>query len=458
MSRNPIKIAVLGAGPAGLTAAHQLTKSGFVVDVYDTAKEVGGFAKSIRLWDRNVEIGPHFLDIGNKANVKELVLTALEGKYRPYQRRTFIHSLNKLFSYPPGPADLIKKLSTKQLLAATAGMLKQVFSVPTPDNGTAGIFVKKHLGEFLYKNFFESFCIKLWSLNGDQLSDVFAKALLGFNDFSSPVRLIARKLTQRFQLKKEPANYIYPTNGFSDLWKALKCQAELQGGKFYLGVSINKLVCSGSGDSITQLILADGGTKEYDLIICTIPVLSLIGLLKTQEGLPIMPSAAMNFRSDILVYLKVQFENAAKGQCIYIYSDLIKITRVTNFNEFRPDEPDIFNILLVEIWCDKTDLIWDYSDDDLMRFLEQEIKKTNLFINLSIIDYAVKKVADAFQIPDLNLEDSRTKLFDQMLGFRNLYITGRIASLHFNYGMENAIEDGIILADKITKQYRPELL
>lgn len=458
MSKNPIKIAVLGAGPAGLTTAHQLTKNGFAVDVYDTAKEVGGFAKSIRLWDKDIEIGPHFLDIGNKPAVKELVLTALEGKYKPYQRQTFILSLNKLFIYPPGPADLIKKLSTKQLLAATAGMLKQVFSASTPDNGTAGIFVKKYLGDFLYKNFFESFCIKLWSLNGNQISDVFAKALLGFNDFSSPVRLIVRKLSQRFQLKKEPANYIYPTNGFSNLWNALKCQTELQGGKFYLGVSINKLICTASRDSITQLVLTNGTIKEYDLIICTIPVLSLINLLRTQEGLSIMPSATMNFRSDILVYLKVQFDNAVKGQCIYIYSDLIKITRITNFNEFKPDEPDTFSILLVEIWCDKTDLIWNYSDGDLIRFLEQEIKKTNLYINLNVIDHSIKKIADAFQIPDLNLEDSRTKLFDQMVGFRNLYITGRIASLHFNYGMENAIEDGIILADEITKKYRPELL
>ncbi|WP_394347203.1 FAD-dependent oxidoreductase [Mucilaginibacter psychrotolerans] len=258
--------------------------------------------------------------------------------------------------------------------------------------------------------------------------------------------------------KKEPANYVYPTNGFSDLWNALKCQTELQGGKFYLGISINKLVSTASQDSRTQLVLADGTTKEYDLIICTIPVLSLIGLLKTQEGLSIIPHAAMNFRSDILVYLKVHFDQAAEGQCIYIYSDLIKITRITNFNEFKPDESDTFNILLVEIWCDKTDLIWNYGDSDLMLFLEQEIKKTNLYINLNVIDHTIKKVADAFQIPDLDLEDSRTKLLDQLVGFRNLYITGRIASLHFNYGMENAIEDGIILAEEITKKYRTDLL
>ncbi|WPU95525.1 FAD-dependent oxidoreductase [Mucilaginibacter sabulilitoris] len=449
-----MKVAIIGAGPTGLTVAHQLIRNNMEVDIYDSAKDVGGFAKSIELWDQTVEIGPHFLSIGKFPSVKALILESINGNYKVYKRKTFILTKNKTFIYPPSAGDIIKKLHVFQLCAAAWGILKQNL-FPVKNNGTAETFVKNHLGGYLYKYFFENFSIKLWGMGGSQVSDVFAKSLLGFKGIS-PIKTLFSKTLKTTATEDL---YIYPNGGLSTLWDAMKMQIEERGGRFLLASRITSLSCSETDPNvISQINLSDGTVAAYDYFISTIPIVPFlkylsIGFINNHQSLPIQ------FRSDVLLYMKVKYDSVKDGQCFYIYEDDIKITRITNFNKFDGRKEVPFAIILLEFWCGKEDNVWKAEKDELLDIARVQLAKTGIFTGLEILDVLFKKIESAFLVPDMGCLNNRNYLFDQLSPYKNLTVAGRTTSVNFNYGMENAIDDGIILAKEFMarKQHTSEV-
>jgi protoporphyrinogen oxidase len=245
--------------------------------------------------------------------------------------------------------------------------------------------------------------------------------------------------------------HIYPNSGLSGLWNALKLQIEEQGGKFYLSTSINELTYMPRKDKyiITHVVSNEGTVKPYDIFISTIPVQSLFKCLKIRDCDPAKPERTIRYRNDILVYLKVEFANVVHGQSFYIYSDNIAATRITNFSAFDTGRQNSFHIILLEFWCGSNDAIWHADENALLNEAINEISKTNIFKELKVLDINIKKIENAFQVPDLHFVDYKDKMFERLSAYQNLRVTGRNASVNFNYGMENAIEDGILVADKI---------
>src|SRR5215510_11712600 len=103
------KVAVIGAGPAGMTAAYQISKDKNVeVTLFEISGSVGGLAKSITLWDQTVDIGPHrFFSSDNRVN--EFWLEVVGEKYEMVDRLTRIFYNNRFFYYPLKPLDAFAK-------------------------------------------------------------------------------------------------------------------------------------------------------------------------------------------------------------------------------------------------------------------------------------------------------------------------------------------------------------
>src|SRR5438094_2489388 len=102
-------ISVIGAGPAGITAAYQLTKAGFAVDVFESSSSAGGMAKTIELWGQKVDIGPHRFFSSDK-RVNELWLEVVGDDYEMVKRLTRIYYGGKFYHYPLKPFDTLLKL------------------------------------------------------------------------------------------------------------------------------------------------------------------------------------------------------------------------------------------------------------------------------------------------------------------------------------------------------------
>ena len=109
MSRVPKTVAVIGAGPAGLTAAYQLQKSGVIVTLYESSDSVGGLAKSFELWGQIVDLGPHRF-FSNDRRVNEFWIDAVDREFVMVKRLTRIYYNKKFFSYPIEPINALMGL------------------------------------------------------------------------------------------------------------------------------------------------------------------------------------------------------------------------------------------------------------------------------------------------------------------------------------------------------------
>ena len=143
------KIAVIGAGPAGMTAAYELTKQGIQVDLYEASDRVGGMARTIDLWDQKVDIGPHRF-FSNDRRVNELWLEVAKQDYAMVDRLTRIYYKKKFFYYPLKPFNALFNLGPFTAANCMLSYLREKIS-PTPDDGSFQNWVTGRFGKRLFE-------------------------------------------------------------------------------------------------------------------------------------------------------------------------------------------------------------------------------------------------------------------------------------------------------------------
>ena len=103
------KIAIIGAGPAGITAAYELAKAGYKVEVFEASPQVGGLSKTLDLWNQKIDLGPHRF-FSNDTKINKLWLEVVGDDYRMVDRLTRIYYKKKFYHYPIKAFDALFKL------------------------------------------------------------------------------------------------------------------------------------------------------------------------------------------------------------------------------------------------------------------------------------------------------------------------------------------------------------
>ncbi|HZH97277.1 MAG TPA: NAD(P)-binding protein, partial [Flavisolibacter sp.] len=127
MDSDKKSVGIVGAGPAGLTAAYLLSKKGFAVDVYEADSEVGGMCKTIELWNNKVDIGPHRF-FSNDRRVNELWLDVVGSDYEMVNRLTRIYYKGKYFDYPLKPVNAFVNLGAVETTRCLLSYARQRFT------------------------------------------------------------------------------------------------------------------------------------------------------------------------------------------------------------------------------------------------------------------------------------------------------------------------------------------
>ena len=171
-----MKVAVIGAGVAGMTAAYELAKGGAEVEVFEASRSVGGMAQSIELWGQTVDLGPHRF-FGQDARVNRLWLELAEDDYRMVQRRTRIFYRQRFFHYPLQPVDALWKMGVGEATRCLASYLKQKrgHSAQAGEPESFESWVVSRFGRRLFEMFFKSYSEKLWGIPCNELGRRFCR-------------------------------------------------------------------------------------------------------------------------------------------------------------------------------------------------------------------------------------------------------------------------------------------
>ena len=167
-----MKIAVIGAGPAGLTCALELIRKGHDVTIFEADSVVGGISRTISVWGMNVDYGPHRFFTMDK-RVADFWLQTIRNDFILVERLTRIFYKDKFFDYPLKPFNALCRLGWVESFLCILSYIKATLT-PRKNEKTFAKWVSHRFGSRLYEIFFKTYSEKLWGISCDDLDADFA--------------------------------------------------------------------------------------------------------------------------------------------------------------------------------------------------------------------------------------------------------------------------------------------
>ncbi|MGZ5134589.1 MAG: FAD-dependent oxidoreductase, partial [Flavitalea sp.] len=262
-------IAVIGAGPAGLTAAYCLVKKGFDVDVYEADSQVGGMCKTIELWGCKVDIGPHRF-FSSDRQVNELWLEVAGKDYEMISRLTRIYYKSRFFLYPLKPLNAFVNLGPIETIRCLLSYSKQILR-PTPVKNDFESWVTSRYGKRLFSIFFKNYSEKLWGLPCTNLDSDFATQRIKKLSLYEAVKNAFFGGGGHKTLVDE---FAYPREGTGMIYNRMAEKITAGGGSIHLKTPIKKILVK---DHIAHGVETFSGEQiQYDEVISTMPLTLMV--------------------------------------------------------------------------------------------------------------------------------------------------------------------------------------
>lgn len=439
------KIAVIGAGPAGITAAYELTKAGFSVTLYEASDRVGGLSKTIDLWNQKVDLGPHRF-FSNDTKVNKLWLEVVEKDYRMVDRLTRIYYKKKFYYYPLKPFDALFKLGIWQAFLCVMSYLKEKIK-PTKQDGSFAAWVTARFGSRLYAIFFKTYSEKLWGIPCTELDEDFAAQRIKKLSLFEAIKnaLFAGKKNKHKTLVDQ---FAYPIGGTGMVYEKMKSRIEAKGGRVICSAPVKKVTATNGNKPSIELV--SGEVNEYDHVISSMPITHLV------KNLPDVPAdiltAAQNlkFRNTILVYLKVEGENVFPDNWLYVHASDLEMGRITNFCNWVPEvnQGEKSTIVALEYWSYNDDKIWNSTNEELIELGKSELRKTGLVKDLDISDGYIVKIPKCYPVYGKGYKEPLQKVESYLGSIENLSVIGRYGSFKYN-NQDHSILMGLLAAENL---------
>ena len=443
-----MRVAVIGAGPAGMTAALQLRRGGVDVDVYEAGEHVGGMARSLDLWGQRVDLGPHrFFSTDDRVN--QLWFDMVGPDYAMVDRVTHIYYDGRFYRYPLKPWNVFWNLGAVEAALCLGSYLKQRVrgSLASAGNASFESWVVGRFGRRLFNRFFKSYSEKLWDIPCHELSADFAAQRIRKLSLAEAVRS-ALSPHRGKQHKTLVDRFSYPLRGSGSVYETMAEQLCCSGGGLYLRSPVSRIVHSGF--DVRGVELVDGRKEAYDHVVSTMPLTHLVsGLTDVPDGVR-RAADSLQYRNTILVYLHVDSDSLFKDQWLYIHDPGLRMGRVTNFRNWVPglygDAPS--TILAVEYWCNDGDSSWTAADPHLIEQATRELQSTGLVRNETILAGRVVRLPRCYPVYRQGYRDHVERLADYLSDFRGLTAIGRYGTFKYN-NQDHSILMGILAAENL---------
>jgi len=442
-----MRIGIIGAGPAGITAAYCLARAGVHVEVFEASGEVGGLARSFDLWGQKVDLGPHRF-FSNIKRVNDLWLEVVGTDYHAVNRLTRIYYKGRYFRYPLQAFNAFWNMGPAAALACVMSYGKQKALPDAKLNGqnTFESWVVQRFGRRLFEMFFKSYSEKLWGIPCDELDADFAAQRI--KKFSLGAAMLHALKIGAKRHKTLVDQFMYPVGGTGMVYERMAQKVTELGGEIHLRTPVKRVMQR--GNEVYGLELADGTQREFDHVISTMPLTLLVKGLA--ESPPEVQQACeeLKFRNTILVYLHVDEKDLFPDQWLYIHSADLKMGRVTNFRNWVPElyGDKQTSILALEYWCNDDDADWTESDEALIERATIEIRQTGLIGNATVAEGAVHRIRRCYPVYRRGYREHLQVVVEYLKTLSGISPIGRYGSFKYN-NQDHSILMGLLVADTL---------
>jgi protoporphyrinogen oxidase len=418
------RIAILGAGPAGLGAAWQLAKQNKAdAVVFEQKETVGGNAGSFEIAGLPVDYGSHRLHPATDANILADLKDLLGEDLLDRPRHGRIRLQNRWIHFPLKPQDLMTKLPIGFGAGVALDALKKF--VPHRNGNGHETFtgvLEKGLGATVCRDFYFPYAEKIWGLPPAELSATQARRRVSAGSLGK----MARKILAVVPGFKQPGagRFYYPRKGFGQISQTIADAARTFGAEINLNSAVRKIEL-GEKHLITFETNGDLETIEADYVWSTIP-LTILAKIVAPESPPqvLEASARISYRAMVLIYLVLNEPQFTEFDAHYFPEAEIKLTRLSEPKNYSASfEPRDKTVLCGELPCAVGDEIWNASDDELKELVKDSLEKCGLPIKSEILQVVTKRLPFAYPIYKegyekyFNLQDEWARGLERVLTF-----------------------------------------
>lgn len=435
---NNKKVVIIGAGPAGLTAAYQLCKENVPSVVLEKDDVVGGISRTVNYKGYLFDIGGHRFFTKVKA-VDEMWREVLgEKKFLKRSRLSRIYYDKKFFFYPLKATNALLGLGIWNSFLLFGSYVKaQVF--PVKPEKTFEDWVSNRFGKRLYNTFFKTYTEKVWGIPCSEISaDWAAQRIKGLSLISTIKNaLLASQSDNNGEIIKTLIDsFDYPEKGPGQMWEMVADKIQKQGSRLKMRSCVEKIFWD--KNKITALEIGCNGHRENipgSDFISSMPIRELVRKMEPAPPEDVKKAAELlAYRDFLTVSLIVNRADLFKDNWIYIHDSAVKVGRIQNFKNWSPQMvPDPNKTCLgLEYFCFKGDGLWNTPDEELIKMAAEELEILGLVDKADVEDGAVVRMPKAYPVYDAVYKEALQTIRDFLDQFRNLYLVGRNGMHKYN--------------------------
>lgn len=376
----PHRLVVIGAGPAGLTAAVEAQKRGFAVTVLEASNEVGGLAKTARRDGNGFDIGGHrfFTKFPQVEQWWHEVLPPED--FIHVRRQSRIYYRGKFFSYPLRAGNALAGLGPWTSLRVFGSYLWAKIHPRRPEVSFED-WVSNRFGRLLFAIFFETYTEKVWGIPCDQLSADWAAQRIKSLSLGKAI-VSAFKPQQGRDVTTLIDEFQYPRRGPGMMWERAQQLVEARGGHVLLKHPVVRIAREAkAGFTITANVSGRPVSFTAEAVISTMPLQDLMLCLEPPPP-PAVGAAArsLSYRDFLNVALVVNRTGLFPDNWIYIHDAAVRASRIQNYNNWSEGlvaEPGT-TCLGVEYHCNQGDELWRTPDEQLIARASTELEHLKL--------------------------------------------------------------------------------
>jgi len=474
------KAIIIGAGPAGLTAAYELLENTDIIPViFEAGNSIGGISKTVVYKGNRIDIGGHrffskskrvmdwwikilpvendgndvVLSYQNKQTILSPEVTAdktTDDRMLIRNRLSRILFLGKLFDYPLKiNFETARKLGFLRIVKIGCSYIyAHIF--PVKNEKSLEDFFINRFGRELYHTFFKDYTEKVWGLPCTSISSDWGRQRIKELSLASALwNALKIKGKDKPGIEQKKVNssliekFLYPKYGPGQLWEKVAGIIQSRGGSIHFESKVEKITVDNNKVVAITAINKQGEAVEHagDYFFSTMPVVDLV------NGMGAIVPATVKDVANKLVYrdfimvgilvkdlkLKNPDHSAVKDNWIYIQEKNVKLGRLQIYNNWSPymvkDENTTW--LGLEYFCNEGDELWNSDDEALKTLAVNEIVKINIIHKKDFLDATIIRMPKTYPsyVGAYNEFDNIITFTDSI---ENLFLIGRNGMHKYN--------------------------
>ncbi|MBX3437425.1 MAG: FAD-dependent oxidoreductase [Planctomycetaceae bacterium] len=442
-------VVVIGAGPAGLTAAYELLKYGHCPLVLEQSHIVGGLARTEDYKGFLYDMGGHRF-FTKSPIVDSMWREVLQKDFLRRQRLSRIFYKGKFFHYPLKPLDALSRLGIWESgMVALSYLYSQIF--PNREERTFEDWVSNRFGKRLFNTFFRTYTEKVWGIPCSELSSEWAAQRIKDLSLKSAVWSMFRSPGTRIKTLIEA--FDYPRRGPGMMWAAFQSAVDEGGGEVRLNCPVKRIYRDGMRITAVEVDGPQAERIEADAFIASMPLTELIKRLDPPPPPAVLQAAGeLSYRDLLVVGLILNNPDPFPDNWIYVHDPTVRVGRIQNYknwSESMVPDPSKGNVGM-EYFCNEGDDFWSTPDAELIATAGRELALLGLINDGDVLDGVVFRVPKSYPVYDSGYRDRLDTIRDFVDSLENLQMIGR-NGLHRYNNQDHSMLTGIYAVQNLIR-------